>query len=200
MPGPCHQCIPLPCPAWPATVCAGEPEAAVCVQAGQGSGAAVPVVRLLGTFVRSSVRSSVRSAALQQHRCTPYLWSARRALPAAHATVPGFGCGGPRSPNNGRPASGCRGPCTRPSVHACPAGPAASLRRSSPPPLPRLQMHRRWDYVTLFGERCDMDSKKYGHDCALEVGGQVALPLARCGWCAPPAPPPPPPWYGHSFL
>ncbi|KAL4443975.1 hypothetical protein ABPG75_011712 [Micractinium tetrahymenae] len=30
-----------------------------------------------------------------------------------------------------------------------------------------------WDYVTLFGEKCDMDSKKYGHDCAMQVFAEI---------------------------
>eukprot|EP00887_Chlorella_sp_A99_P001340 scaffold14.g1340.t1 len=30
-----------------------------------------------------------------------------------------------------------------------------------------------WDYVTRFGEQCDMDSKKYGQECAEHVFGQI---------------------------
>jgi hypothetical protein len=30
-----------------------------------------------------------------------------------------------------------------------------------------------WDYVTKFGEQCDMESKKYGQECAEHVFGQI---------------------------
>ena len=48
---------------------------------------------------------------------------------------------------------------------------------------------RRWDYVTKFGEQCDMDSKKYGQECAEHVFEQASLPacwlacwLGSVGW------------------
>lgn len=53
-------------------------------------------------------------------------------------------------------------------------------------PLPPFH---RWDYVTKFGEQCDMDSKKYGQECAEHVFEQASLPaclfvcwLGSVGW------------------
>ena len=50
-----------------------------------------------------------------------------------------------------------------------------SLRRSplcrDPSAPPRL----RWDYVTRFGQECDMESKRYGQECAEKVFEQVRL-------------------------
>jgi hypothetical protein len=39
-----------------------------------------------------------------------------------------------------------------------------------------------WDYVTAFGERCDMESGKYGHDCALQASRSVARKFTFYVW------------------
>lgn len=37
----------------------------------------------------------------------------------------------------------------------------------------------RWDYVTKFGEQCDMERKKYGQECAEHVFAQASWAAQR---------------------
>lgn len=68
------------------------------------------------------------------------------------------------------------GACGSRWVKACGWLPAPP--RSLCPPARLPAPRPRWDYVTLFGQHCDMESHKYGQECAEKVFEQVGISSA----------------------
>lgn len=147
----CHPLASAAAATWCRRTCASCASSTWPKRRGASTCGELPPPPPLLLALRSAARSSAAARA----------WGG--GVPAAAEPVPqSREAGGARARTSHQPGTAAR-PASRPS-HRPPCIPPS--RCAPVPPA-------RWDYVTLFGQQCDMESRKYGQECAEKVFEQV---------------------------